>query len=224
MDPQWAPDPFGRFTFRWWDGHQWTEHVLSGTTARVDPPNDTPPTRGGAARRSAATLVDVALGRRGWRAGLAGWGSAVVTVGVIVTLGQPKPAPISTFAYPGGASARATHSPIATAHVTSSPTEKRTAAVTSATTAKPGTTTKPGTGPTSTSKKSVPATTKPNSARHVTNCGAMREVYPHGVGRPGAIDHTKGTRPVTDFVSDRALYAANQGSDRDRDGIACEQL
>mgnify|MGYP000935946234 CR=1 FL=1 len=26
-DPQWAPDPYGRFELRYWDGSAWTEHV-----------------------------------------------------------------------------------------------------------------------------------------------------------------------------------------------------
>lgn len=55
------------------------------------------------------------------------------------------------------------------------------------------------------------------------NCDAMHHVYPHGVGRPGAHDHTSGT-PVTTFKRSSALYDANHGSDRDGDGIACEAL
>lgn len=57
--------------------------------------------------------------------------------------------------------------------------------------------------------------------RKFANCDAMHRVHPHGVGRPGARDHTSGT-PVTTFRRDRALYLANRGSDRDGDGIACE--
>ncbi len=51
----------------------------------------------------------------------------------------------------------------------------------------------------------------------------MRQVYPHGVGKPGAVDHTTGTPPVTTFHVSAALYAANSGSDGDGDDIACEQ-
>jgi hypothetical protein len=58
--------------------------------------------------------------------------------------------------------------------------------------------------------------------RHFANCTALNQVYPHGVGRPGAVDHTSGTR-VTTFRRDLALYNANSGSDRDKDGIACEK-
>lgn len=53
------------------------------------------------------------------------------------------------------------------------------------------------------------------------NCTEMRKVYPHGVGRRDAIDSTSGARVTNFFVHD-ALYAANAGSDRDKDGIACE--
>ncbi len=38
----------------------------------------------------------------------------------------------------------------------------------------------------------------------------------------GAVDRTSGT-PVTTFHKSTALYTANSGSDRDKDGIACEQ-
>jgi hypothetical protein len=67
----------------------------------------------------------------------------------------------------------------------------------------------------------APAEAKP--ARHFQNCDAMHKVYPHGVGRLGAKDHTSGT-PVTTFKRSTSLYAANTASDRDKDGIACEAL
>jgi len=54
------------------------------------------------------------------------------------------------------------------------------------------------------------------------NCTAMNKVYPHGVGRTGARDKTSGT-PVTNFKVSSSLYAANRGSDRDKDGVACEK-
>lgn len=54
------------------------------------------------------------------------------------------------------------------------------------------------------------------------NCTAMHRIYKHGVGRRNAHDHTSGT-PVTNFFRDNALYAANSKSDRDKDGIACEE-
>ena len=34
---QWAPDPSGRHSLRWWDGTAWTSHVSDGTGATVDP-------------------------------------------------------------------------------------------------------------------------------------------------------------------------------------------
>jgi|1186.fasta_scaffold996161_2 Spy/CpxP family protein refolding chaperone len=59
------------------------------------------------------------------------------------------------------------------------------------------------------------------TARHFASCTAMHKVYPHGVGKPGAKDHTSGT-PVTTFKRSLPLYDANTASDRDTDGIACE--
>jgi Excalibur calcium-binding domain len=54
------------------------------------------------------------------------------------------------------------------------------------------------------------------------NCTALHRVYPHGVGKYGARDHTSGT-PVTNFRRSNKLYLQNRGLDRDRDGIACEK-
>jgi hypothetical protein len=62
----------------------------------------------------------------------------------------------------------------------------------------------------------------PPSATSFANCTEMHTQYPHGVGLPGATDHTSGT-PVTDFYVSTDLYNANSGSDRDGDGIACEK-
>jgi len=56
-----------------------------------------------------------------------------------------------------------------------------------------------------------------------SNCTELNKVYPHGVGKPGAVDRTSGSAPVTTFTRDQALYDANSGSDRDDDGIACEK-
>ncbi len=53
------------------------------------------------------------------------------------------------------------------------------------------------------------------------NCTALRKVYPHGVGRPGAKDRTASV-PVTNFTVDPATYLLNKVSDQDKDGIACE--
>ena len=65
-------------------------------------------------------------------------------------------------------------------------------------------------------------TTADAQARTFKNCTAMHKVYKHGVGKPGAHDKTSGT-PVTNFKRSNALYRANKKSDRDHDGIACEQ-
>nr|WP_284288837.1 excalibur calcium-binding domain-containing protein [Angustibacter aerolatus] len=62
---------------------------------------------------------------------------------------------------------------------------------------------------------------KPTPKRYA-NCAALNRVYPHGVGRSGARDHTSGT-PVTSFTRDSAAYRLNTGRDRDHDGIACER-
>ena len=62
------------------------------------------------------------------------------------------------------------------------------------------------------------------AAQSFANCVALNAVYPHGVARPGAVDHVSGsTAPVTDFQVDAAVYAANTGRDGDGDGIACER-
>lgn len=58
--------------------------------------------------------------------------------------------------------------------------------------------------------------------RTYANCVALNRVYPHGVGLPGAVDHTSGPR-VTNFTRDAATYRLNPGRDRDKDGIACER-
>ena len=61
------------------------------------------------------------------------------------------------------------------------------------------------------------------AARAVTykNCTALNKVYPGGVARVGARNVGGKTR-YTPFYND-ALYLANKKSDRDKDGIACEQ-
>ncbi len=69
----------------------------------------------------------------------------------------------------------------------------------------------------------VPAQAVQVAPRKFANCTEMNKVYAHGVGRPGAVDRTSGQR-VANFKRDRALYDVNSGSDRDKDGIACEKL
>jgi Ni/Co efflux regulator RcnB len=55
------------------------------------------------------------------------------------------------------------------------------------------------------------------------NCTALNRLYPHGVGRYGARDHTSSGNPVTNFRRSTRLYLRNRGLDRDKDGIACEK-
>jgi hypothetical protein len=33
----WAPDPFGRFELRYWNGTRWTEHVSTWWRQQIDP-------------------------------------------------------------------------------------------------------------------------------------------------------------------------------------------
>jgi hypothetical protein len=72
---------------------------------------------------------------------------------------------------------------------------------------------------------SVPAQAVTHAASgKFKNCKALNAKYSHGVGRPGAKDHTKSKRgPVVNFTVDAKVYAANSGLDRDKDGVACEK-
>jgi hypothetical protein len=50
------------------------------------------------------------------------------------------------------------------------------------------------------------------------------QVYPHGVGLPGARDHVTGkTKPVTTFKVSKPIYTANTRLDGDKDHVACER-
>jgi hypothetical protein len=62
----------------------------------------------------------------------------------------------------------------------------------------------------------------PTAPPAYANCDAMHQVFPHGVGRTGAVDHTTGTRVTTFYVS-TYIYNANTARDADKDGIACEK-
>ena len=53
------------------------------------------------------------------------------------------------------------------------------------------------------------------------NCTELNKVYPGGVALPGAVNTGGATKKEPKY--DKALYAANKSSDRDRDGIACEK-
>lgn len=52
------------------------------------------------------------------------------------------------------------------------------------------------------------------------NCTAMNKVYPHGVAKKG-YETTASGLTGEPFVNTK-LYKANKGSDRDKDGVACE--
>ncbi len=53
------------------------------------------------------------------------------------------------------------------------------------------------------------------------NCTEMNKVYPGGIALPGAINSGGNTKKLPKY--NKALYLANQKSDRDKDGIACEK-
>src|SRR5688572_23917559 len=59
------------------------------------------------------------------------------------------------------------------------------------------------------------------------NCTNLNKRYPHGVGKRLARDKTR-DEPVRNFRRSTPLYnlamSHNRGLDRDKDGIACEQL
>ena len=64
------------------------------------------------------------------------------------------------------------------------------------------------------------------AARTFENCKHLNSVYPHGVGRPGAVDRKRAgssSYRVRNFKVSAALYQANEKSDGDGDGIACEK-
>ncbi|MEB4614502.1 excalibur calcium-binding domain-containing protein, partial [Leucobacter sp. M11] len=68
------------------------------------------------------------------------------------------------------------------------------------------------------------STGKVAKATTYQNCSALNRVYPNGVGKLGAKDRVAGGgKPVTSFFVSAQLYQANAKSDRDKDGIACEQ-
>lgn len=59
------------------------------------------------------------------------------------------------------------------------------------------------------------------AAKKFKNCTELNRVYPGGVALPGAINAGGATKKEPKY--DKALYAANKSSDRDKDGIACEK-
>jgi hypothetical protein len=59
------------------------------------------------------------------------------------------------------------------------------------------------------------------AAKVFKNCTELNKVYPGGVALPGAINAGGTTKKTPKY--NQALYLANQKSDRDKDGIACEK-
>jgi hypothetical protein len=84
---------------------------------------------------------------------------------------------------------------------------------------------------TAAARTSSPRPTQPGTAvagpaptTTYANCTAMHQAYPGGVARPGAVDHrASGGRAKYPPYYSQALYDANTKSDRDKDGVACEQ-
>ena len=52
------------------------------------------------------------------------------------------------------------------------------------------------------------------------NCAELNKVYSGGVALPGAVNSGGVTKHEPKY--DKGLYNANKKSDRDKDGIACE--
>ena len=59
------------------------------------------------------------------------------------------------------------------------------------------------------------------AAKVFKNCAELNKVYPGGVALPGATNTGGLTKKSPKY--NKALYGANQKSDRDKDGIACEK-
>lgn len=54
------------------------------------------------------------------------------------------------------------------------------------------------------------------------NCTAVNKVYRHGIAKSAAAARTASGLTGSPKIS-LALYTANKGSDRDKDGVACEK-
>ena len=70
-----------------------------------------------------------------------------------------------------------------------------------------------------------PALASGPPVKEYANCTAMHKVYAYrgGIKRVGAHDHrTSGVAKYKPYVSTKR-YNLNAGSDRDKDGVACEQ-
>jgi hypothetical protein len=65
------------------------------------------------------------------------------------------------------------------------------------------------------------ATPSHAAAKVFKNCTELNKTYPGGVALPGAVNQG-GVTKLTPKIN-KKLYEANQKSDRDKDGIACEK-
>jgi Excalibur calcium-binding domain len=68
---------------------------------------------------------------------------------------------------------------------------------------------------------SIPGISANAAVKVFKNCTELNKVYPGGVALPGAANAGGATKKEPKY--DKALYLANQKSDRDNDGIACEK-
>jgi len=59
------------------------------------------------------------------------------------------------------------------------------------------------------------------AAKEFKNCTELNKFYPGGDALPSAVNSGENTKKVPKY--NKALYLANQKSDRDKDGIACEK-
>ena len=60
-----------------------------------------------------------------------------------------------------------------------------------------------------------------NAAKVFKNCTELNKVYKGGVALPGAVNRGGATKYEPTY--NKSLYLANEKSDRDNDGIACER-
>lgn len=271
--PQWAPDPYGRYELRFWDGSTWTEHVSRHGVQARDPLAPVAPVvpvvpvvqERAFGQEPFAELLPRSPGRAAGVPGhtrqgagsakaprrkavpvLLAAGAAAAVIALVASLGGGPSTPTASSttdsiqplaAVPTQTSSTTAKAAPSASKATSRTTTKAAAKKTSPTTTEATTTTTSKKPRTTTTTRAKASTTRPRSttstrprtttstkpaAKDYANCTALNADYPHGVGRSGAVDQTSGT-PVTTFTRNNALYEANAGSDRDKDGIACEK-
>ena len=67
----------------------------------------------------------------------------------------------------------------------------------------------------------TPTSSSEAASKVFKNCTELNRVYPGGVAMPGAVNSGGATKKTPEI--NKGLYLANQKSDRDKDGIACEK-